>query len=336
MENKLAVLLVHGILNNDEKDFADTGIRLLKTAFSSATGVAADEALVIKPAPWGKIIQPYEDRLLTRLGGERGTWLYNWLNRVADKIDAGSITALAGAGLSMLARTLPWGPTLHYPALRWIVDQYIGDFVAYQITPAGRELYDGVHTVLAQTLGELATEAGPDAPLFVLSHSLGTVISSDFFYDRQREAGLFGGQADTQAATPLERGETLASLYTMGSVIALCTLRFSDDELNRPVIVPDPRLATHHPRVSGHWTNIYDPDDVVASALSTLGAHYANALTDERRSVGPTLLNTTPLSHLGYWNDRAVMTSIGQAMAQTWRELAADQPVHAQSATLNG
>lgn len=155
-----------------------------------------------------------------------------------------------------------------------------------------------------------------DAPLFVLSHSLGTVISSDFFYDRQRDAGLFGGEARAQAATPLERGETLASLYTLGSVIALFTLRFSDDELNRPVIVPDPRLGAHHPGVGGGWTNIYDPDDVVASALSTLGDHYAQALHDERRTVGPRLLNATPLSHLGYWNDPSIMKSIGQAMAQ--------------------
>jgi hypothetical protein len=317
--NKLAVLLMHGILNNDERDFAETGVRLLKHAFSRETGVDADEALVIKAALWGRVSQPYEDRLLRRLGGGRGQWFYDWLNRSADKIDAGSLPALAEAGLSMLARTLPWGPVLHYPALRWIVNQYVGDVVAYQITPSGGEFYDGVHAVVARTLGELAASAGPDAPLFVLSHSLGTVISSDFFYDRQRDAGLFGGEARTQAATPLERGETLASLYTMGSVIALFTLRFSDDELDRPVMVPDPRLAAHHPGVGGGWTNIYDPDDVVASALSNLGEHYAKALDDERRTVGPRLLNATPLSHLGYWNDRTIMTNIGQAMARAWR-----------------
>jgi hypothetical protein len=319
---KLAVLLVHGILNNDEQDFAETGVRILKSTFSSATGVDADEALVIRPAPWGTVSQPYEDRLLRRLGGERGKWFYDWLNRAADKIDAGSVAALAEAGLSMLARTLPWGPVLHYPALRWILDQYVGDVVAYQISPSGREFYDGVHAVMAQTLGELATEAGADAPLFVLSHSLGTVISSDFFYDRQRDAGLFGGEAGAQAGTPLERGETLASLYTMGSVIALFTLRFSDEELDRPIIVPDPRLAAHHPGVGGGWTNIYDPDDVAASALSNLGEHYAKAVDDERRTVGPWLLNASPLSHLGYWNDRATMRSIGQSMARAWHELA--------------
>jgi hypothetical protein len=311
---------MHGILNSDERAFADTGVRLLKHAFSSATGVDADEALVIKPAPWGQVSQPYEDRLLRRLGGERGKWFYDWLNRTADNIDAGSMTALAGAGLSALARTLPGGPELHYPTLRWIFSQYLGDMVSYQITPAGSAFYDGVHAVVARTLGELANEAGEDAPLFVLAHSLGTVISSDFFYNRQREAGLFGDPAQSGGATALERGETLTSLYTMGSVIALFTLRFSDEELNRPVIVPDPRLITHHPGLNGRWTNIYDPDDVFASALSTLSAHYADAVDDDRRSVGPPLLNTTPLSHLGYWNDKAIMTGIGQALAQTWRE----------------
>jgi hypothetical protein len=311
---------MHGILNSDERGFADTGVRLLKEAFSSASGIDADEALVVKPAPWGQVSQPYEDRLLRRLGGERGKWFYDWLDRAADNIDAGSITALAGAGLSALARTLPGGPPLHYPTLRWILNQYLGDMIAYQVTPSGREFYDGVHAVVARTLGELAEEAGPDAPLFVLAHSMGTVISSDFFYNRQRDAGLFGGTARPRGTTPLERGETLASLYTMGSVIALFTLRFSDDELDRPVIVPDPRLAKHHPDVTGAWTNIYDPDDVFASTLSTLGPHYADAVDDDRRSVGPLLLNATPLSHLGYWNDRAIMTSVGQAMALTWQD----------------
>src|SRR5262245_4983495 len=77
---KLAVLLMHGILNSDERDFAETGVRLLKNAFSATTGMDADDALVIKPAPWGQVSQPYEDRLLRRLGGgERGKWFYDWL-----------------------------------------------------------------------------------------------------------------------------------------------------------------------------------------------------------------------------------------------------------------
>lgn len=321
MGKKLAVLLMHGILNSDERDFAETAVRLLKKAFSATTGIDADEALVIKPAPWGQVSQPYEDRLLRRLGGgERGKWFYDWLNKAADDIDAGSLTALAGTGLSTLARTLPGGPALHYPTLRWILNQYLGDMVAYQMTPSGSEFYAGVHAVVAKALAELADEAGADAPLFVLAHSMGTVISSDFFYDRQREAGIFGGVSQSRGATPLERGETLTSLYTMGSVIALFTLRFSDAELDRPLIVPDPRLSKHHPNVTGKWVNIYDPDDVFASALATLGTHYADAVDDDRRSVGPPLLNATPLSHLGYWNDRAIMASIGRSMARAWQD----------------
>ena len=37
----------------------------------------------------------------------------------------------------------------------------------------------------SQTLAELAQEAGPDAPLCVIAHSLGTIIASNYLYDLQ-------------------------------------------------------------------------------------------------------------------------------------------------------
>jgi hypothetical protein len=330
---KLAVMLVHGILNNDEEHFADTGVRLLRSAFAAEAGITAEEAaeaLVIRMARWGEVSQPYEDRLLARLGTDRGSWFYNWLDREAAKVDAGSVTALAGAALSGLARTLPGGPPLHYPTLRWLLTQYLGDAIAYQITPSDRTLYDDVHAVLAGTLHELAGAAGPDAPLCVVAHSLGTIISSDYFYDLQLDGGVYPRPAAAPSPvpapvrremgdTPLERGETLTFLHTMGSPLALWTLRLADHELDRPVRVPDPRSPAYRSGIGG-WVNIYDPDDVVASPLGCLGDHYARRVHDRRCSVGPPLLGATPLAHLGYWNDRGVMGGIGRALAQAWAD----------------
>jgi hypothetical protein len=328
MGQKLAVMLVHGILNNDEQHFADTSIRLLKSAFKASSGVNPDDALAIRTVNWGQVAQPYEDRLLARLGDGHGSRFYEWLDRQATNIDGGSVGALVGAALSGFARVLPGGPKLHYPTLRWLLSQYIGDAIAYQITPRDRRLYDQVHAVMARTLSGLATEAGPDAPMCVIAHSLGTVIASDYFYDLEVDGGVYGRAPEAKPLvaasvrqeigdTPLERGETLAFLYTLGSPLALWTLRFSSPELDRPLVVPHPHFASDHPQLGG-WVNIYDPDDVVASALSQLSKDYASAVRDEPRSVGPPLLGAGPLAHLGYWNDRAVMNSIGRALAQTW------------------
>ncbi len=330
MSSKLAVMLVHGV-EISNPDFAVKAIGLLRRSFSAAAGVDADEALVIRTAFWAPVSQPYEDRLLRRLGGERGQWFYDWLQRSSTRVDAGSLGALVGAGLSGLLRVLPGGPDLHYPTLRWLLIQYLGDAIAYQTSPGDSRLYDEVHAVLARTLRGLATDAGPDAPLCVLGHSMGTIISSNYFYDLQAAGGVYPSGPTAELPAPvraemgdsaLERAETLSLLYTLGSPLAMWTLRYSDAELDRPVVVPDPRLPAHHPGVRGGWTNVYDPDDVFASELRTLGPGYTCAVTDDRRSVGPRPLGWTPAAHLGYWNNAALMTAIGTELATLWQQAA--------------
>lgn len=93
---------------------------------------------------------------------------------------------LAASGL---VRRLPHTPRFRFPALRWLVVHYIGDAVAYQVNGRERELYDQVHAVLARILGELAKEAGEDARLCVVAHSLSSVVASNFFYDLQVQHG---------------------------------------------------------------------------------------------------------------------------------------------------
>jgi hypothetical protein len=327
MRKKLAVLFVHGV-EIENVDFAETATRLLKRAFSADSGVDADDVLTIRPAFWAPVAQPYEERLLARLGGERGRWFYDWLDRAGTRVDAGSVSALVAAALSGFVRVLPGAPALHYPTLRWLTIHYVGDAIAYQATPSDSRLYDQVHAVVARSLRELAAAAGPDAPLCVIAHSLGAVIASNYFYDLETQGGVYGDGAGSPVPavvrremgdTALERGETLAHLYTLGNPLALWTLRYTSSELDRPLVVPHPRLASHHPGiVDGGWVNVYDPDDVIASALTPLSDDYARAVVDDRRSVGPRLLGWTPLAHPWYWNDPGVMTVIGQALARAW------------------
>jgi hypothetical protein len=177
--------------------------------------------------------------------------------------------------------------------------------------------------VLARALHSLATRAGGDAPLAVLGHSLGSVVSSDFLGDLQgvpTGAPLAPGAAAALGDTALERGETFGWFYTLGSPLALWAQRQPD--FGRPLTVPHPEFARHHPHQRGEWVNVYDPDDVISSPLRPLSAAWAAAVTEDRRvDVGPWWLGWTPLAHPYYWNDRRVVTPIASSLAQAWHRL---------------
>jgi hypothetical protein len=134
-----------------------------------------------------------------------------------------------------------------------------------------------------EALHRLAVKA-PDAPLIVIAHS------------------------------PLERGETFTSFYTLGSPIALWMERFGD--FSRPVQIPiktseDPVIVA-----AAEWINFYDADDVLAFLLKGLSADYDAAVDEDRSvSVGALLLGLSQVSHVEYWNDKAVIRPIDNSLA---------------------
>ena len=178
--------------------------------------------------------------------------------------------------LSGLVRHVPGIPKIHWPTLRWAVSNFVGDIVAYQVGPNSRVVYDAVHACVDEALAGLAAKA-PDAPLVVVAHSLGSVIASDHFYDLHK--GAF-----EPAATPLERGETFTSFYTLGSPIALWMERYGD--YSRPVQIPG--QVQHGPgdRRGREWINFYDADDVLAFPLKGLSEHYDQAVDEDRSVIG--------------------------------------------------
>ncbi|WP_406272048.1 hypothetical protein OH799_31945 [Nocardia sp. NBC_00881] len=334
MRERLAVVFIHGVEINDAH-FADTAIALLKRSFARFSGVYPDDALVIRPAFWAPVLQTGQDELLDRVGGAGAIEYFRALNRLGTRAAAGSTAALVTMAASGLIRWLPCARDFHFPTLRWLAVHYIGDAVAYQINSTERAMYDEVHAVVANTLGELAEVAGPTAPLCVISHSLGTVIASNFFYDLEVEHGFYPDEEETErprslvgprtrefldGGTSLERGETLTFLYTLGSPLALWAGRLPDR--GRPVLVPHPNAADHNPGIGGEWVNVYDPDDVIASPLKRLNGLYGEQVTADRRvSVGPRWMGWTPLAHPWYWNDRRVIDPIGRSLARAWAAL---------------
>ncbi len=224
--------------------------------------------------------------------------------------------------------------------LRWdnIIDargfmiSFVGDAIAYQPLPKeddpapNQYIYVDIHERFAHKLKSLANQAGPDAPLCLISHSLGTIITSNFLYDLQcgKTPPRIRGIID-QSSTPLENGETLTHLYTMGSPIALWTLRYND--FGKPISVPAPNLRDQE---IGEWVNFYDKDDVVAYPIKNLSELYAEAVKDDIAVRNPGLLSGTPLgSHGGYYQSDEVIERIVQSLAEMSNKLTNQQDIAA-------
>ncbi|HEY2924768.1 MAG TPA: chemotaxis protein [Candidatus Eisenbacteria bacterium] len=287
MSHPIAIAFIHGIGRTDP-GYSAAMQRTLMRRFASRIGADAPNAqaeLVFEEINWSAALQYREDRL--------------W-------------------------RTLvPAGPMRYRRLRRFLVD-FAADAIAYQPAPSDRTAYDAIHRQVAAGLARLAERAGPRAPLCLVAHSLGTVIASNYVYDLVKPHNSFMCPSVRALinGTPLERGETLARLFTLGSPIALWSLRYP--RFGEPIRFPMPALAQHHPGLEAAWINLYDPDDVVGYPLRPLNAGYRAAVTEDRPiDVGSLLTRWNPLSHVGYWDNGRVADAIAESLAVAWRQSSA-------------
>jgi hypothetical protein len=282
MSQKIAVAVVHGV-GSQKVTFAKQLAEAVKHRFAHELAGAVpdpEEELQIRGVYWARVLQDQEDDLKARTEAVGG---------------------------------------LHWDELRDIFIDLGGDAVAYQPDESGdRGTYIEIHKTFAGTLKHLAEEAGDDAPLCVIAHSLGTVIASNYIYDLQTgktppEVSALG------TGTPLELGKTLTLLYTMGSPIAVWSLRQPD--FGTPIEFPPAALGGPG-LASAEWTNMFDHDDVIAYPLRGLNAKYAKAVKEDLQvNVGNLFVNWSPLTHTRYWTDRQVIARVTDGLVRTWRAL---------------
>ncbi|WP_079525245.1 chemotaxis protein [Halobacillus hunanensis] len=282
MTQKLAVAILHGA-GTPEKNFAEYMIGKIYKGFAKEVEVQhPEQELEIVPVYWSSIFEAEEERL--------------W-------------------------RKLQQSADLDYVRLRRFAVEFLADAVAYQPSSVADNNYDKVHAVLAQALNRLKEKAGPTAPLCIISHSLGSVVASNYFYDLQlkhENIGIHTRRHNGQS--PLEKGETLALFYTMGSPMALWSLRFIDFGL--PIRVPSPMVKKYYQHLQGEWLNFYDKDDVLAYPLKGLNDHYHSAVTkDVQVNAGGLLTGWNPFSHSRYDTDRSVIAPMVEGLARTWMEV---------------
>lgn len=199
---------------------------------------------------------------------------------------------------------------LRWQSLRKFIIGELGDAIAFQ-KPVVRNafVYDLIHQRFKQCLKQAAQKCGPDAPLCVISHSLGTVIGSEVLKDLQEEA------ESKSSSTPLERGHTLALYFTMGSPLPIWSLR--DNQFGSPPTVPAKQLAKYHPSLRGEWVNFYSLYDPLGFPLRGINEAFEREVErDVVVSPGNLLTRYTPLCHTGYWNSRGLLREIASMLVE--------------------
>ncbi|WP_449355436.1 chemotaxis protein [Virgibacillus natechei] len=282
MTQKIAVAVIHGAGTPDE-DFADEIITRVTRKFAKKLSIKnAEQELVFEPVYWSSVFEAEQAEL--------------W-NRLQDSAD------------------------LNYNRLRRFVIEFLADAVAYQPTALGNQNYDKVHSLVAASIQKLRDKAGSHAPLCVISHSLGSIVASNYFYDLQFARENMG--METRKCinnSPIEQCETLSLFYTMGNPMALWSLRYID--FGSPITVPSQAIQELYPLLQGEWINFYDKDDVLAFPLKGVNEAYKTAVTrDLQVNVGGLFTSWNPLSHTHYDTDDAVINPIVDGLVRTWRSI---------------
>ena len=283
---KLAAILTHGIGVHDknwaQETIAQLELKILKKINSYVPGKApakAKDAIDIYSFEWDEIF--YERQMI----------LYGVLTAQSKPHVipvTGAINPIAGIGIFLSGLFTKW--ILKTQAK--VASQFVADILAY-LNPEASAL---VNKKLQELLAEAGKSAhGAKTPITFISHSLGTVITSNFIYDR------------TKGGKPFDRKLILENFFTVGAPIALFSLRYDKD----PEAFSSP---VHMEASAGRWLNIFDDDDPVGMQLKGLNKEYGKAVhQDVQVDVGP-----YGLSHTAYLSNPAVLDVIATKLALDW------------------
>lgn len=202
---KIAVAIIHG-MGSQQEGYAKKTVEKIKRAFAKEMEALVNhpaDQLVIESILWAPIFEPKEMALYNK-------------------------TVMANQ--------------LHFKKTRRFVISYLGDAIAYRPVETGMQNYERVHEKIGEDLHALARRVGSQAPLCVISHSLGSVIASNYFYDLQYK--LQRVNCVVNRFSPFERGDTLTLFYTVGTTLPLWSLRY--DDFIRPIHILSSKLPEEY------------------------------------------------------------------------------------------
>lgn len=256
MAHKAGILIVHGMGKHDV-DYADKFISAVRKRIKKKGG--RPEKYCFKSAYWHTELQQREDQLLT---------------------------------------TLQSGSEMDFTSLRKFVISSFGDPIAYLGRPGISDyFYNYIHKCIGDAIQELRNEMeSEECPLVIVAASLGTVIVSNYVWDKQTTQI----RADDDKFTGIH---TLTGLITLGSNLPLFTLALKKDQIEA-INFPVPGLSAEL-KEKAKWINVYDKDDILGYPLSKLSKSY-KVVQDVQKNIGGILFSWNPASHLKYWSDKKI------------------------------
>ncbi len=282
---RLPVMFVHGI-GDSKKDWAEATGRALRSKLAEQTGAllgarhacTADELTEIEGAYWKDVFEARETELKQILDG--------------------ALETISVKGDFWLARALTEMRNKFFRFQNKITTAFIGDIIGY----LNEEVRGEVYARLDEAIGRLAARCGSGpmkTPLTVVAHSLGTVIVSDYIYDRIKKRKL-GGQSGFHDTLRFQ------NFFTLGSPLALFSLRFGGPQAFRnPIRVEDK---------TGRWINIFDSNDPVAMPLRPLNEAYHQAVfRDIKVNTG-----MYGFSHGAYFDKPPALDLVSRKIALDW------------------
>ena len=152
------------------------------------------------------------------------------------------------------------------------------DLMKYSTDPNGYR--QKCHSAVRQSLRELARDGGGALPLCVVAHGFGSVVAVDCFAELQQQhaVDVTDGAAMGGGGNPIERGETLAFMCTLGSPLPL---------LNGGALpqlqVPAKAMLARWPHLRGGWTNFRHKLDELAHPLQPVQSAVTHEAECRRR-----------------------------------------------------
>ena len=273
----LGLLVIHGI-GEERRGYAaqliDGVARAMRAALERVNSqplppdlqlLAAEETL------WDRYVSAQQDALRAFLSAQLPSVAFTF--RVRQFLN----TWLGALLLKARARVVP----------------FIEDIIAYQRADANALIYGELDGALHRLAGKMAMPANAP-PLTVVAHSLGTIIASDFLWDRwvKTREGLGGFR--------------LENLFTMGSPMAFYALKYAGGvgAFDKPITLEPP----------GCWVNLYHPTDPIATRLRPLNSAYRHAVLQDAEIRNHHLI----AAHTSYWTDPRVHQIIGHKLALDW------------------
>lgn len=283
---KLGTVLVHGI-GAQGPNWADDTVRALEArVLDEVTRLVPgkapqdiQEVLVTGRVHWAHLLQVRQIELEQILNAQRPLKLQGpWWRR--------ALTVVVNSLRKQESR---------------FVTEFIGDVIGY----SAPEVRTAIQAAIVQVLEELTDRIGrpgAKAPVTLIAHSLGTVISSDYIWDATASRA-------TQGCYGFHDRLQLANFFTVGSPLALFSLRYGGPHaFNKPITLERP---------DGRWVNLFDHDDPVGMPLKPLNEAYDRVvLKDVEVESGPYLL-----SHGGYFTKSETLAIMSRKLALDWAAL---------------